>query len=61
MGRTSSVRRAALYSIDFLPFPDVAERVRESVRRIEKSPLLPDSFGATGYVYDVRTGRLDAV
>ena len=32
--------------------------VRGSVRRIRESPLLPDSFAATGFVYDVRTGRL---
>jgi carbonic anhydrase len=48
-------------SIDFLPFPDLAQRVRESVRAIQDSPLLPDSFGATGFVYDVTTGRLEAV
>jgi carbonic anhydrase len=48
-------------SIDFLPFPDVAQRVRESVRAIQDSPLLPDSFSATGFVYDVTTGRLEAV
>ena len=47
--------------IDFLPFPDVPERVRESLRRIEESPLLPDSYRATGFVYDVRSGRLDPV
>jgi len=48
-------------SIDFQPFPDVAERVRESVETIRSHPLLPDSFGATGFVYDVRTGRIDPV
>jgi carbonic anhydrase len=48
-------------SIDFLPFPDVAQRVRESVQTIAQSPLLPDSFGATGFVYDVKTGKLEAV
>jgi len=47
--------------IDFLPFPDVAARVRESVRRIESSPLLPDSFTATGFVYDVTSGGLEPV
>src|SRR4051794_16986320 len=47
--------------IDFLPFPDVAARVRESVSAIRESPLLPDSFEATGFVYDVHTGRLEAV
>jgi carbonic anhydrase len=37
----------------------VAERVRQSVETIRSHPLLPDSFGATGFVYDVRTGRID--
>ena len=48
-------------SIDFQPFPDVAERVRESVGAIRSHPLLPDSFGATGFVYDVRNGRIERV
>jgi carbonic anhydrase len=48
-------------SIDFQPFPDVAGRVRQSVETIRSHPLLPDSFGATGFVYDVRTGRIDPV
>src|SRR5215471_3609633 len=47
--------------IDFLPFPDVAQRVRESVSRVGDSSLLPDSFTATGFVYDVHSGKLDAV
>ena len=49
------------HGVDFHPFPDVEARVRESVERIEQSPLLPESFTATGYVYDVRTGALNAV
>jgi carbonic anhydrase len=47
--------------IDFQPFSDVEERVRESVRRIRESDLLPDSFGASGFVYDVRAGQLHEV
>jgi carbonic anhydrase len=47
--------------IDFQPFPDVAERVRESVATIRTHPLLPDSFGATGFVYDVGSGRIEPV
>jgi carbonic anhydrase len=42
----------------FHTFDDLDESVRASLRRIRDSPLLPDSFTATGYVYDVRTGRL---
>jgi carbonic anhydrase len=48
-------------SIDFEPFPDVPQRVRKSVEAIRSNPLLPESFSATGFVYDVHTGRIDAV
>ena len=47
--------------IDFLPFSDLEQSVRASVERIRESPLLPDRFGASGYVYDVRNGELLAV
>ena len=48
-------------SIDFQPFPDVDERVRQSVATISSAPLLPGSFGATGFVYEVETGKLRPV
>jgi carbonic anhydrase len=48
-------------SIDFQPFPDLVESVRQSVEAIRDHPLLPDSFGATGFVYDVRSGRIAPV
>ncbi len=48
-------------SVDFLAFPDVDESVRESLRRIAESPLLPDGYRAYGFVYDVADGRLRAV
>ncbi len=51
----------AARGIDFQPFPDVVERVRESVEAIRRTPLLPDAFRATGFVYDVRTGALEPV
>jgi carbonic anhydrase len=47
--------------IDFRPFDDLDESVRASVRKIAESPLLPDSFGASGFVYDVGSGRLREV
>lgn len=46
--------------LDFLPFSDVDEAVREGVRRIAESPLLP-GVEASGWVFDVRTGGLRAV
>jgi carbonic anhydrase len=47
--------------IDFLPFRDLDASVRESVRRVRESPLLPTLFTAIGMVYDVETGRLRLV
>jgi carbonic anhydrase len=47
--------------IDFLPFGDLDESVRSSVRRIRESTLLPHSYTAVGLVYDVRSGRLREV
>jgi carbonic anhydrase len=46
---------------DFLPFADVEQNVRDGLRRLAESPLLPDSFAVHGFVYDVATGRLNAV
>jgi hypothetical protein len=31
------------------------------VETIGSYPLLPDSFGATGFVYDEKTGRIEPV
>jgi carbonic anhydrase len=47
--------------IDFLPFSDPDESVRASVRRIQETPFLPESFTATGFVYGVRDGRMREV
>ena len=51
----------AAADVDFLPFRDLEASVRGSVSRVRESPLLPDSFGATGMVYDVETGLLRLV
>ena len=47
--------------VDFQPFPDVGDRVAASVRRIRESNLVPDDYPITGFVYDVKTGRIDEV
>jgi len=44
--------------IDFLPFADLEQSVRDDVQRIKASPYLPDDAPVTGYVYDVTDGRL---
>ena len=42
--------------IDFLPFSDLEESVRQSVHRVRESPLTADVV--RGFVYEVETGRL---
>jgi len=47
--------------IDFLPFADLEESVREDVQRIRSSPLMPGGVTVRGFVYDVGTGLLSEV
>jgi carbonic anhydrase len=47
--------------IDFLPFADVEESVREDVAFLLSSPLISGETLIRGFVYDVRTGKLSEV
>ena len=47
--------------IDFLPFPDLAQSVRADVAAIRGSPFIPKDIPVSGFLYDVRTGRLQSV
>ena len=47
--------------LDFKPFADLEESVRGSLRTIRESPLLPDDYEASGWIYDVRSGRITEV
>jgi carbonic anhydrase len=47
--------------IDFLPFSDLEESVREDVAFLLSSPLIPADVLVRGFVYDVRTGTLQEV
>jgi len=44
--------------IDFLPFKDLEQSVRDDVATIKASPLIPKSVAVSGFIYDVRSGRL---
>jgi carbonic anhydrase len=48
-------------SHEFLTFADLEESVAEDVRRIRESPFIADDIPVSGFVYDVRTGRLKEV
>ncbi len=47
--------------IEFLTFADLEESVVEDVRRIGESPFIANDIPVSGFVYDVRTGRLKEV
>ena len=47
--------------IDFLPFGDVEQSVRDDVEIIRSSPLIPNDVNVSGFVYDVKTGKLNEV
>ena len=47
--------------VEFHPFSDLEESVRASVRKIRESPFVPDDVPASGWIYDVRTGKLREV
>jgi carbonic anhydrase len=42
-------------------FPDLEEDVRQSIARIQASPFIPNKSSVRGFVYDVRSGKLDEV
>jgi carbonic anhydrase len=47
--------------IDFLPFGDLEQSVRDDVRRIKASPFISDDIPVTGFIYDVKSGRIERV
>jgi carbonic anhydrase len=47
--------------IDWLTMKDNAASLAADVRRIRNHPLIPKSIPVYGYIYDVRTGKLDEV
>jgi carbonic anhydrase len=44
--------------IDFLPFKDLEQSVRDDVATIKASPLITDSIEVSGFIYDVKSGKL---
>jgi carbonic anhydrase len=47
--------------LDFLPFSDLQESVREDVGRIRESPFIPAEVEVSGWIYDVKTGQVEEV
>lgn len=47
--------------IDFLPFRDLEESVRQDVETVRNSPLVLKGITVSGFIYDVHSGRLHEV
>ncbi len=47
--------------IDFLPFSDIADSLREDIDAIRSSPYLPPHAVVSGFIYDVFSGRIERV
>lgn len=48
-------------SIDFLPFRNLEQSVRDDIAFLRASSLIPETIDITGFIYDVRTGKLLSV
>lgn len=46
---------------DFLPFPNLEQSVRDDMKIIADSPLIPADIIVSGAIYDVKTGELSPV
>ncbi len=60
-GQVADATGADASGIDFLPFSDIEESVREDVRALRGNPLLPAGYAVYGFTYDVDTGALTPV
>jgi carbonic anhydrase len=47
--------------IEWLTIKDQAQSVRDDLERIKSHPLVPKNIPVYGYIYDVKTGRLNEV
>ena len=47
--------------IDFLPFSDLEQSVRDDVQRIQSSPHIPEGIPVRGFIYDVKSGKLSPI
>ena len=45
-------------NIDFLPFSDLEQSVRDDVNLLRNSPFIPKSIDISGFIYDVKSGKL---
>lgn len=58
LGATSA---AEISTMDFMPFSDPEQAVREDVDFLRKQSAIPKEIHISGWIYDVKTGRVRSV
>ncbi|OTA79125.1 hypothetical protein M434DRAFT_87113 [Hypoxylon sp. CO27-5] len=52
---------AEIATLDFLPFSNLEDAVREDVEYLKRSATVPDDVTISGWVYEVETGKVRQV
>ncbi len=52
---------AVVEPVYFYAFPDVKENVKKQIERLQSHPWIPQRVPVRGFVYDVKSGRLEEV
>ena len=52
---------ATVAPVHFHAFGDVADNVREQIQKVKSHPWVPQHIPVRGFIYDVKTGRLQEV
>jgi len=47
--------------IKFYSFPNLEENVKNQVNKIKSTPFLPSDIPVNGFIYDVRTGKIEKI
>jgi carbonic anhydrase len=55
--RPEGLQELKSLNLDFLPFPELDQAVKDDVKFLEASKLLPSSITISGWVYEVETGK----
>ncbi len=54
-------KTAAVVPAHFYAFSELEQNVREQIQKVRSHPWVPDAIPVRGFVYDVKTGRLNEV
>lgn len=52
---------AAVTPQRFYAFPDLEKNVRQQIQRVKSHPWIPANISVRGFIYDVKTGKLNEV